>query len=335
MAGVLLAGAPALVPCVVAQVDVIPAAVEASLPAGQQGEVALVVTNENAAPADLYAVPLPEEGVPEDVGELLFHTDPGTVHDAWDLTMTPDGRLFAATYGGGGGTREYTSELALVREFDSPHLGFSSYTTGLAWMLPEHAPPGYPEGTLWWMDVEVDPDGPVIHVDTIFLIEGGLDGNETGRMVELIVGPGHPPHDRGVPLGLAYNAEEELFYYVDIVNEDIYAIDVEGTVAEGYPVPLTDYDDGSQEAFPINSDIDATRGADGGTYLEAGFVQRGEDEYSRVVVVDRWGRNTGVETSLGDLTAPDGEGPLVQVNGALRSRLDPPVMYPPDRKSVV
>ena len=125
MAGVLLAGAPALVPCVVAQVDVIPAAVEASLPAGQQGEVALVVTNENAAPADLYAVPLPEEGVPEDVGELLFHTDPGTVHDAWDLTMTPDGRLFAATFGGGPGegmTREYTPGLALVRLLDTPRI---------------------------------------------------------------------------------------------------------------------------------------------------------------------------------------------------------------------
>src|SRR5690606_23889229 len=66
---------------------------------------------------------------------------------------------------------------------------------------------------------------------------------------------------------------------------------------------------------------------DGGAYFETGVVLPGESRYERVVVTDRWGRSTGVETPLGDLTAPDGEGELVQVHGVLRSRTDPTILY--------
>src|SRR5690606_2228940 len=100
MAGALLVGAPALVPPAAAQVTVSPATLEVSLPTGQQGEVELVVTNEGQGTVDLFAVPLPEDGMPEDVGEVLFSTEPHVIGDPYDLTMTSTGRLFVARLGG-------------------------------------------------------------------------------------------------------------------------------------------------------------------------------------------------------------------------------------------
>src|SRR5690606_12290108 len=102
VAGVLLllGSAPALVPSAAAQVVVRPDTVRVARPAGQQAEMALEVTNAGDGTLRLFAVPLPEEGAPDDIGELLFHTAPATVDDAYGMAMTPGGRLFAATYGG-------------------------------------------------------------------------------------------------------------------------------------------------------------------------------------------------------------------------------------------
>ncbi|MDX1532040.1 MAG: hypothetical protein R3362_10990, partial [Rhodothermales bacterium] len=178
-----------------AQVSVQPDALRLSLPAGAEAEAVLAVTNGGADAVTLYGVPLPAGGVTGTPGEMLAATPPGAADDPWGLAMTPDGRLFAADYGGGSAnTIEYTPELAFVRAFESIKVEFSSYTTGLAWMPPEHAPPGpdgeppaeaYPDGTLWWMDVEFDPDGPTIHVTHALLVEGDLDGTPTGRSVDL------------------------------------------------------------------------------------------------------------------------------------------------------
>src|SRR5690606_27064345 len=210
----------------------------------------------------------------------------------------------------------------------------SSGTTGIAWMPPEHAPPSYDEGTLWWMDVEIDCDLPHCTVESTLLLEGDLDGNPTGRTVELVTGPGYSgpgiTYDRGVPNYLAYDAEAAggsgLFYYIDAVNEDIYAIDVEGTVPEGYPVPQTDYDPGGQMSI-LQAGLDATRDSDGGSYLEGSLGLQSTGEYTGVVVADRWGRSTGVETPLTLLYPPDGQGEVVAVMDVLRSRLDPSVLY--------
>jgi len=184
------------------------------------------------------------------------------------------------------------------------------------------------------MDVRLDCDGLHCTVVSTQLLEGDLDGNATGRTVELVTGPGYSgpgiTYDRGVPNGLAYDAEAAggtgLFYYVDAVNEDICAIDVNGQVADGYPVPQTDYDPDEPMSI-LQAGLDATRGADGGAYLETAFALQSEGEYGNVVVTDRAGSNTGVETPLDLLHPPDGQGEVVQMYGVLRSRLDPSVMY--------
>ncbi len=326
LAGALLVGVPALVPLGLAQVTVSPAVVEASLPAGQRGEISLTVKNEGDAPVDLFAVPLPEEGVPVDVGELLFSTEPGVIGDPYDLAMTSEGRLFVARYGGGRGyTWEFTPALDSLRIFENPRVDNSSFTTGIAWMPPDDAPPGHEEGTLWWMDVAVDCDLPHCTVENTLLIEGDLDGHVTGRTIELVTGPGYSgpgiTYDRGVSFGHEYDAAERLFYYLDTINEDIYAIDLGGEVAQGFPVPETDYDEGAQMSLGGNS-LDISPG-----YAEMTVTLPQEEREMRVVVTDRQGRNTGVETPLDLLRAPDGVGDVVDVEGVLRSRLDPSVMY--------
>src|SRR5690606_33731834 len=269
-AGVLLVSAPALVPCGLAQVTVSPATVEASVPVGQQGDVEIVVTNGGMAPVDLFAVPLPAEGMPEEPpGTLLFWKGLDMNGHPYNMAMTSKGRLFVVRYGGTPYTLELTPELDSLRFFEHPEIGNASSTTGMAWMPPDHALPGYPEGTLWWMDVAVDCDLPHCTVESTLLLEGDLDGNATGRTVELVTGPGYSgpgiTYDRGVPNGLAYDAEAAggtgLFYYVDAVNEDICAIDVNGQVADGYPVPQTDYDPDEPMSI-LQAGLDATRGAD-------------------------------------------------------------------------
>ncbi len=325
-AGVLLVSAPALVPCGLAQVTVSPATVEASVPVGQQGDVEIVVTNGGMAPVDLFAVPLPAEGMPEEPpGTLLFWKGLDMNGHPYNMAMTSKGRLFVVRYGGTPYTLELTPELDSLRFFEHPEIGNASSTTGMAWMPPDHALPGYPEGTLWWMDVAVDCDLPHCTVESTLLLEGDLDGNATGRTVELVTGPGYSgpgiTYDRGVAFGLEYDAAERLFYYLDTINEDIYAIDIDGVVAEGFPVPVTAYDEGAQMSLGGNS-LDISPG-----YAEMTVTLPEEEREMRVVVTDRQGRSSGVETPLDLLHAPDGVGDVVDVEGMLRSRLDPSVMY--------
>src|SRR5690606_6713545 len=146
-------------------------------------------------------------------------------------------------------------------------------------------------GTLWWMDVAVDCDLPHCTVESTLLLEGDLDGNATGRTVELVTGPGYSgpgiTYDRGVAFGLEYDAAERLFYYLDTINEDIYAIDIDGVVAEGFPVPVTAYDEGAQMSLGGNS-LDISPG-----YAEMTVTLPQEEREMRVVVTDRQGRNTG------------------------------------------
>ena len=331
VAGALMLSAPALAPCAVGQVVVSPASVEVSLAAGERGEAEAVVTNEGAVAVDLFAVPMPEGGMPEDVGEVLLAST--EANDPYGLAMTPGGRIFAADYSGHR-TWEYTLELGRLPFFEHPHAGNNSRTLGLAWMPPEHT--GHPEGTLWWMDTDADCSGSHCTVVGTLLIEGDLDGNVTGRTIELVTGPGIPgpiSYDRGLPTKLAYDAEGAdgagLFYYLDGFNDALYAITVDGEVAESYPVDLIDFDsEGGGDIGFLEAGLNAVRGADGELYLDLGVVLPGE-QYgdARVAVTDRWGRATGAETPLTRLEPPDGQGGLIRAMDVLRSRLDPSVMY--------
>ncbi len=171
-------------------------------------------------------------------GEVLLSIDrsglPGCCASPYGLTMTPDGRLFAAeshtdlTY-------ELDAALGYVRMFEHPmvaELEPFPATTGLTYNPDTE--------TLWWLNIE--SGGSAVY--RALLLEGELDGTPTGRRVELPIGaPDVPPDGRALPVGLAYDAARGRFYYTDIRSETIWAVDTLGLVAAGYPVTLEVYPD--------------------------------------------------------------------------------------------
>ena len=147
----------------------------------------------------------------------------------YGLTMTPDGRLFAAERTDFPGlTHELTASLGYVRSFAHPRveeLTNDATTTGVAYDADT--------GTLWWLNVE--DEGFVI--ERALLLEGDLDGRETGRRIELpLADSGPAPYTSGDPVGLSYDPTAQRFFYVDIANETIWAVDTTGTAVDGYPV---------------------------------------------------------------------------------------------------
>ncbi|MDX1532066.1 MAG: T9SS type A sorting domain-containing protein, partial [Rhodothermales bacterium] len=85
----------------------------------------------------------------------------------------------------------------------------------------------------------------------------------------------------------------------------------------------------------LNGGLDAhalstTPGVAGEPVLEVLTGYPGEhprNRVTRVVVLDRWGRNRGAETPLFELPTPDGYGDVLEIAGVVRSRLDPSVLY--------
>ncbi|MDX1530829.1 MAG: hypothetical protein R3362_04820 [Rhodothermales bacterium] len=326
----------AFVPVTSAQVTVGPDTLRLSLPTGAETEATLAVTNEGSGTLALYGVPLPADGLTGTPGEMLLASAPGAAYDPYDLTSTDDGRLFVAEYQGGiePETQEYSPDLALVGAFPHPEVGSDSFTGAVAWMPPGHAPEGHPEGTLWWLDRASSFAGGTWRLEHALLLEGALDGTPTGCAIDIThaVGPGASNWDSGIPTGLAFDDEAAggagLFYYIDAINEDIWAVGIDGTVAAGYPIPLSDYDPGTPLSM-AEAGLDASRGEDGGAYFDLPLALPGEGAYSRVVVTDRFGRNTGAETPLTLLEPPDGAGQITRPEGVVRSRLDPSVLCLP------
>ena len=340
---VLTGSAPALVPMAQAQVVASPEALAVTVAPGGTAEVALTLENGSSGALALVVAPQPDEAGEGTPGETLFTRASDGNGTSSDFAMTPDGRLFVAEQGSSiRETWEYTPDLTLMRSFEHPRLDFFSYTPGVAWMPPEHTPDpaAFPDGTLWWLDVLTDNDDEVVYLTHAILVEGDLDGTPTGRQVEVPVGPAAPPWTSGLPSGLSYDPDAEggagdgtgLFYYVDVINNDVWAIGLDGTVAEGYPVPQTDYD--TDEPFVmLGRTVDALRvedesdTGDAGVYFETPVGVEPEDRMMRVALADRAGRSLGPETPLGALVPPDGFGDVLAVFGALRSRADPSVMY--------
>src|SRR5690606_8168451 len=106
------------------------------------------------------------------------------------------GRIFVrwGTNNGVVEVKELSPELEVVRTFEYVGTNARSGVGGVAWMPPEHAPPGHPEGTLWWMDVvrgQYDPPPCFVGALAVTLIETGLDAVPTGRAVEIPIRPGN------------------------------------------------------------------------------------------------------------------------------------------------
>ncbi len=263
-------------------------------------------------------------------GEVLHRIDRDDVDESgwlpFGLAMTPDGRLFTNAGVTIHRTFELTLDLEYVRFFEHPfvdEVGLRDDTQGITFD-PEGSVEG---GSLWWLNLESSGNEDLRRA---LLLEGDLDGNATGRRIEI------PVEHEGTAVwstGPSYDAATGLFYYVgaafdghEPLGDRIWAVDRDGTVAEGYPRP--------QAAYPgrtTGRGVDAHGGAVGGmegVRMEVGVQVPNGDDFDRVVVVDRWGESLGAE-----LETPVPEEILgVEYGGIeanpLRSRIDPNgVMY--------
>src|SRR5690606_22641989 len=299
MAGVLLAGgAPALVPHAAAQVTAEPAALAVELPQGQTAERTLTLTNagaETLASCLSFDRPLQRHGRGlrlgaggepcGEPGELLFSIEMDEVPQGWGpygLTMTPDGRLFAADYSSLQRTHELTPDLDLVRSFEHPvvaELSAFAQTVGVAYNADT--------GTLWWTNAESSGS----QLFRVMLLEGDLGGVPPRRRIVLPLVPGPPPTNIGTPVGASSDPATKLFYYVVGSNHTIWAIDTLGVVPGGYAVEQMAY-----PGVPISNGVDAHGGAEGGVEgvrLELAVALPGGGLWDRVVVLDRFGRDLG------------------------------------------
>ena len=190
-----------------------------------------------------------------DYGEVLALVGESAVAPqlSWDpygLAMTPDGRLFASEdYGIPSQTYELTPSLEYVRSFVHPlvaEVTSGAVTLGVAYNADTE--------TLWWLNSE----GSGFTVERALLLEGTLDGEPTGRRIELPVAQTAPPPGvTGAPGGLAYDAAEQVYYYADAANDDVWAVDTLGRAVDGYPVQLDAYPEADLGS------LDAHGGSDG------------------------------------------------------------------------
>ena len=265
-------------------------------------------------------------------GEILYRYDGdnfendtgGRLPSLYSVTMTPDGRLFTNESGGLNRTFEFTPELEFLRSFEHPHVAeytpFNS-TNGITHEVAS--------GTLWWMNTERE-GGQGGLTRRVLLLEGSLDGEETGNRIEIL--------SQEVPLefraiGLSYDFSRNLFFFTGILgngdnpaNWALWAVDREGTLADGYPLRPEPYPPPALIGRPDTHGGDE-EGADG-VRIEYGAYPWGSLGYDRVVVVDRWGVDEGteLETPVPDVLF-DGGGAGINGN-PLRSRIDPNgVMY--------
>jgi hypothetical protein len=238
-------------------------------------------------------------GVP---GDSLFGISGPVVGSPFSMTMLPDGRVLTADSGSPGRTREFTPDLQWVRTFNHPRTQWGTTTTGIAYDANNN--------TLWWLDDKWSG----FNVEYGRLLEGTMDGEATGRSIELPMVPVWPtyPGDYGTHVGLIYDSHRGLFYYMDGINEKLWAIDTLGQVPEGYPRPLTDYDVGQGPGMQ-NADMDG-HGGTAGMRIEIPNGPWGTTA-TRATLTDRWGRNLGPETPM--LPLEYGK------YGVVRSRLEP------------
>ncbi len=222
--------------------------------------------------AEVETVPLERAG-PGDIVYIGEFDPPGEYGSPGDVTVTPDGTVYAADTREGWTVR-YTPNLIETETFRHPQAGPRPRTRGLAYNEDTR--------TLWYLNTTYD-NSTYFDYDLV-LIEAGLDGVPTGRVVAL------PQPDNEQYEGLSYNERTGTFFALDTYHDDIYAFTPDGAIVEGYPVPQTSGDDG--DAALYGNGLDAW-----GDYLDVPF---GRDGISRVVVTDLAGEDAGPETPITD-----------------------------------
>ncbi len=330
-----------------AQLTAVPASVSVTVEQGEEVERTVTLTNAGAEPLVFclsFERPLQRTssaarlsgdvlgGACGPYGEVLALADreaaPVTFWDPYGLTMTPDGRLFAAEYSNFPlQTYELTPELEVVRAFEQPEVQEvtnGAATTGVTYNADT--------GTLWWLNLE----GGGFTIERALLLEGDLDGVPTGRRIELPVADSAPaPYETGSPVGLAYDAVRHRYHYVDFANDDVWAVDTLGTVIDGYPV--------RPEAYPgraLGFGLDAHPGESEGNVerteslrFEVATNTPGLPGLRQIVVVGALGEDTapGAEPLETPLPVPNPNAPPGVMSGEpVRSTLDPNgVLYYP------
>ena len=351
----LAGGAFALGPQAQAQLVVEPEALSVSVPRFETATETVVLTNAGSEPlafclsfdrplqrpeVEGAALRLSETAVGGGApcghyGAVLARFDEGDFGAGWGpttLTMVPGGRLFIVEGGGGlPRTFEFTADLSYVRTLTHPTIAeltpFAA-TNGIAFALDGAGD----TGTLWWMNVEQEPEGNEIITRRVLLLEGDLDGDATGQQIEVTPPQGLP--GPFLPLGLSYDPATDLFFftgqYGGTETRALWAVDRSGQLADGYPAPLDAYPvsllgspdvHGGPEGGPIVDGV-PTPGAEG-VRAEMGLIPNGEINFDRVVVLGRFGHYLGEELETPvpeDLFVAGGAG--IRGN-PLRSRIDP------------
>ena len=200
------------------------------------------------------------------------------------ITMAPDGTVWVADLYSGV-TQRYDQDLQPTGTVNDP-IGprdLVNATSGIAYDTVND--------TLWWLDTAVPQ-----------LVEGDRSGVATGRTIAIEVGIG------GFPAGVEYDIERDAFVYLDIVTDDIWAVNRQGVPLAGYPVPQTGFDTGAR-VFGNGLDV-----VDG--WLDVLVGTDAEHAVTRAVVTDLFGNNSALVT---DLT---GVGDTF-INDLVRSRIDP------------
>ena len=323
-----------------AQITVEPEALSVSVP--QYGEATRTLTLTNAGSeavsfclsfgrplegsgAELY---LSEESLGSACGPYgevftqVSRQDLGISWDPYGITMTPDGRIFAADYAGDR-THELTPELELIRSFEHPFVAGCyphPVTTGVTYNTDT--------GTLWWLNI----DSRGFEVCSALLLEGDLDGVPTGRQVELPIAETAPePYEGGSPVGASYDAQTDRYFFIDFANDDVWAVDTLGNVIDGYPVTLAAY---PEVALGFGLDIQPSEipGAAEGLRFEVATNIPGLPGLRRIVTVGGLGGDTAPAPAepLETPTITPVLGGEVMGGAPVRSRLDPNgVLYYP------
>jgi len=249
-------------------------------------------------------------------GELLARRDASASYPLSNpeaITMTPDGRLFVADRSGLRRTYELEPDLTFVRMFDHP-------TVAEVAPFPRTDGITYNEdtGTLWWTNNESVGDD----ILRVMLLEGTLEGVPTGRRIILPGVSGPPPAP--FPRGAAYDPRLKRYYYSDVRNETLWAIDTTGNAVTGYPVTLQRY---AGVPHGVGNGPDVHGESDGGpegVRIEMPVVLAGELSWRRVIVADPAGGDLGLETPIPSLPCAE----TFNSGFTIRSRLDPNgVMY--------
>jgi len=331
-----------------AQLTVEPEALSATVPQHETTTRTVMLTNDGSAPLTFCVTfdrplqrvegqaRLADEaaggGTPcGTYGAVLYRYDDDDLGSAWSpygITVTPDGRVFTAESSGLDRTFELTLDLQYVNSFVHPTVAeFEPFpaTRGIG-----YDPEGDSgEGTLWWMNFE-ESGGSSGRTLRVLLLEGDLDGEPTGRRIE--VAPPDAPLDTFDPAGVGYDPATDLFYFSAILgdrgnpeNWKLWAVDRAGVVPEGYPLRPEPYPEGR---FGIPDAHGGAAGGPEGVRIEYAPSLPSGPGRDRVAVVDRWGNSQG--EALETPVPPD----LFEGNGAgargnpLRSRTDPNgVMY--------